>query len=53
MNCPIDGTELKKTEKHGIEVDFCSSCEGMWLEYDELDKLEDTEFKYDLYVRPR
>ncbi len=24
-----------------IEVDRCSTCKGMWLEYDELDRLED------------
>ena len=42
MNCPRCSTGLS-TEKHrGIEIGRCSSCEGMWLDYHELDQLEDT-----------
>ena len=42
MNCPRCRTELKVEKYRGIEVDKCRSCEGMWLDYTELDQLEDT-----------
>lgn len=27
------------TERHGIEVDYCPKCRGVWLDRGELDKL--------------
>lgn len=39
MNCPIDGTELRITDRQGIEVDYCPKCRGVWLDRGELDKL--------------
>ena len=42
MDCPRCGAELKLAKHNGIEVDQCRSCEGMWLDYPELDQLEDT-----------
>lgn len=40
MNCPRDGAELHTEHLHGIEVDACHTCRGLWLDQDELDKLE-------------
>ncbi len=42
MICPRCGSSLKVQKYRGIEVDKCESCEGMWLDYPELDQLEDT-----------
>ncbi len=39
MNCPIDNTELRITDRQGIEVDFCPKCRGVWLDRGELDKV--------------
>ncbi len=39
MNCPIDGTELRITDRQGIEIDYCPKCRGVWLDRGELDKL--------------
>ena len=39
MNCPIDGTELRISERQGIEIDYCPKCRGIWLDRGELDKL--------------
>ncbi len=41
MNCPRCKAELKTEQHKGIEVDRCPDCEGMWLDYPELDQLED------------
>ena len=42
MDCPRCNSGLKTEKYKGIEVDKCISCEGMWLDYPELDQLEDT-----------
>jgi Zn-finger nucleic acid-binding protein len=48
MNCPKCVTELvKKYYKGMIEVDYCPNCRGMWLDFDELDRLEDVSFDDD------
>ncbi len=39
MNCPIDGTELRITDRQGIEIDYCPQCRGIWLDRGELDKV--------------
>ncbi|MDE9449889.1 zf-TFIIB domain-containing protein [Aliiroseovarius sp. Z3] len=39
MKCPIDGTELLMTERHGVEIDYCPECRGVWLDRGELDKI--------------
>ena len=42
MNCPRCGNaELRVEHYRGIEVDRCPQCQGMWLDYGELDQLED------------
>jgi Zn-finger nucleic acid-binding protein len=37
--CPFDQTELKITDRQGIEIDYCPKCRGVWLDRGELDKL--------------
>jgi Zn-finger nucleic acid-binding protein len=44
MKCPDDGTELAPARHHGVDVDQCPSCKGMWLSPKELDALEDEGF---------
>jgi Zn-finger nucleic acid-binding protein len=39
MNCPIDGSELRITDRQGIEIDYCPQCRGVWLDRGELDKI--------------
>lgn len=41
MNCPIDGAQLVMSERSGIEIDYCPSCRGVWLDRGELDKIID------------
>lgn len=50
MNCPKCGNELvQKYYKGMIEVDSCPNCRGMWLDFDELDRLEDVVFDDDAH----
>ncbi len=50
MNCPKCAEALsKKYYKGMMEVDYCPNCRGMWLDFNELDQLEDTVFDEDKY----
>ena len=50
MECPKCAAVLtKKYYKGMMEVDYCPNCRGMWLDYEELDKLEDIAFDEDRY----
>jgi uncharacterized protein len=39
MQCPTDATTLTMSERSGIEIDYCPTCRGVWLDRGELDKL--------------
>jgi Zn-finger nucleic acid-binding protein len=48
MQCPVDGETLLLSERQGVEIDYCPSCRGVWLDRGELDKLlrrEDEEWR--------
>lgn len=40
MKCPVcpDAT-LLMSERQGVEIDYCPTCRGVWLDRGELDKL--------------
>jgi hypothetical protein len=37
--CPKCGTQLQLREQHGVEVDECPSCGGVWLDQGELEEI--------------
>lgn len=40
MKCPVcPSATLVMTERQGIEIDYCPTCRGVWLDRGELDKL--------------
>lgn len=40
MQCPVcKDPQLLISERQGIEIDYCPSCRGVWLDRGELDKL--------------
>lgn len=41
MQCPTDGATLVMSERSGIEIDYCPTCRGVWLDRGELDKILD------------
>jgi len=44
MKCPKCNSDLVKITRHGIEVDYCTNDHGMWLDFTELDQLENEAF---------
>ncbi len=56
MNCPIDSTPMiRRVYEESIEIDECPSCEGVWLDKGELEKLQDiqiNDYKAELKLIP-
>ncbi len=41
MKCPNCNETLLMMERNQIEIDYCPSCRGVWLDKGELDKMID------------
>jgi uncharacterized protein len=41
MKCPNCDQLLQITERLNVEIDYCPSCRGVWLDKGELDKIID------------
>lgn len=40
MRCPAcSDTDLLMVQRQGVEIDYCPSCRGVWLDRGELDKI--------------
>jgi hypothetical protein len=39
MPCPNCRTGLTLSERSGVEIDYCQTCRGVWLDRGELDKI--------------
>ena len=40
MKCPVcDDSQLLMAERQGVEIDYCPSCRGIWLDRGELDAI--------------
>jgi Zn-finger nucleic acid-binding protein len=37
--CPRDGVTLRRAEAHGIELDWCPACRGVWFQHEELERV--------------
>ncbi len=39
MKCPKCGADLRTEEYHGIQVDRCTECDGLWFDAGEAEQL--------------
>jgi uncharacterized protein len=39
MKCPKDGYDLVSSQSHGVTIETCPHCGGMWLDAGELEAL--------------
>ena len=37
MKCPKDGFDLASSEHHGVQIETCPHCGGIWLDAGEID----------------
>ena len=52
MQCPTDGTVLTMSERSGIEIDYCPTCRGVWLDRGELDKVLERSYSQQVPAAP-
>ncbi|MFY9233175.1 MAG: zf-TFIIB domain-containing protein [Fimbriimonadaceae bacterium] len=52
MNCPKCQTMMRERERETVVMDICPTCEGIWLDKGELEKLTQMESAYRRPVRP-
>jgi Zn-finger nucleic acid-binding protein len=45
--CPHCDSELRPYDRHGVEIDSCPNCRGVWLDRGELDKIIDRAGRYE------
>lgn len=53
MKCPNCNVDLVMSERSGIEIDYCPTCRGVWLDRGELDKIIERSAKDDVAPPPR
>lgn len=47
MKCPVcKDVNLVMSERQGVEIDYCPSCRGVWLDRGELDKIIEKNSSY-------
>ena len=39
LPCPMDGSGMRALRSHGVEIDLCARCGGVWLDAGELEQL--------------
>ena len=39
MACPVCRTALAMSDRQGVEIDYCPTCRGVWLDRGEIDKI--------------
>jgi uncharacterized C2H2 Zn-finger protein len=39
LECPRCETKMRKIKKHDVILDVCKTCNGMWLDDNEINKL--------------
>ena len=47
MPCPNCRTGLTLSDRSGVEIDYCPTCRGVWLDRGELDKIIDRSTQVD------
>ena len=46
MKCPNCESDLRIYDRHGVEIDLCPACRGVWLDRGELDKIIERARRY-------
>jgi Zn-finger nucleic acid-binding protein len=46
MNCPVCNVQLMMADRQGVEVNYCPTCRGVWIDRGGLDKIIDRSGAY-------
>jgi uncharacterized protein len=39
IQCPNCSTRMQLMQKYDVDIDYCPSCKGVWLDRGEIDKI--------------
>lgn len=42
LKCPNCSGTMQEVQKHGVHIDYCPVCKGVWLDRGEIDKILDS-----------
>lgn len=51
MKCPKCGMDLSAIEMHGVKVDHCSSCGGVWFDNGEVEQMLNHEAAHGVFSK--
>lgn len=46
MNCPVCNIQLMMADRQGVEINYCPTCRGVWIDRGGLDKIIDRSGAY-------
>jgi uncharacterized protein len=47
MQCPNCSTQMQLMQRYEIDIDYCLSCRGVWLDRGEIDKIAKIQRSYE------
>ena len=47
LTCPNCSTMMRTNQRYGVDIDFCPSCKGIWLDRGEIEKIANASKRYD------
>ncbi len=47
MQCPNCSTQMQLMQRHEVDIDYCPSCRGVWLDRGEIDKIAKIQRSYE------
>ena len=47
LTCPNCSTMMRANQRYGVDIDFCPSCKGIWLDRGEIEKIANASKRYD------
>jgi Zn-finger nucleic acid-binding protein len=39
LKCPNCSGKMQEVQRHGVHIDYCPVCKGVWLDRGEIDKI--------------
>jgi Zn-finger nucleic acid-binding protein len=47
MQCPKCSARMEQMKRFGVEIDYCTSCNGVWLDRGEIEKIGKIQRSYE------
>ena len=47
MQCPNCSNPMQESKKYEVDIDYCPTCKGVWLDRGEIDKIANIQSKFE------